>query len=743
MRRMTFAALAAAAALLCLSTPARATVTTVCSPATYTGNSSTRAFTFPCRFLAASDLVVTVAGTAKALGSDYTVTGAGGTSGTVTFTTPPGSSTTVVITRHVDLLQNLALRGSRTLNTGSIEDEFDKTAMGLQQIDATHTADKLAQATKDSAQDAATAAILSAVAALNGTSHSATDTSSVLAFGSTIPRTLTARFADVTNIADYATCNGVTDDTSGLALAISKLPASSGTLVFPTGCTLRVSDQNTISKPYTRVEGNGAKIVQTGTLKRGLTANAPGVVIQNLWLYNNNGNTEYADAPAGSNNAIGIYFDTGCDGCKALYNRVEQWAWSGIRVYQSKYVLVAGNEVIGIGATKPLTAGQNNNLGIELYLSGLGYPGTRVLHNNVHDLAQGYYMGFDWQDVVFDDNSATNIQGQHGFYLGSAVGLVVSHNTVTTTGQNCIKIQISTDTTLNSENNVFSNNTMSGCGAAGLIALPSQAGLTPRFKGLAFSNNTARNTTGPTYSVDQADDYNVTGNIGTGAGTFGLQLGTSNGSGRVGENIFASLQQTGIYSRSTSTAFLGIIERNYILDPALSGTGTSDLRAGIFLSTGEWIARDNVITATTPSLVGSSINVNGAATVTLQRNRTFLNKANVMSGTLLIDGLVQIGTSAGATLVADAQATRQYVVTCSVATTAWTHGAPINPTSDAAITYTVKNTSAGALGTLAWNAIFKMAAWTQPGAATSRSITFRFDGTNWVEVSRTPADVAN
>lgn len=57
------------------------------------------------------------------------------------------------------------------------------------------------------------------------------------------------------------------------------------------------------------------------------------------------------------------------------------------------------------------------------------------------------------------------------------------------------------------------------------------------------------------------------------------------------------------------------------------------------------------------------------------------------------------------------------------------------------ITFTIRNTTAGAIGTLTWAADYKLASWTQPGAGTSRSITFEYDGLNWIEVSRTPADV--
>lgn len=79
--------------------------------------------------------------------------------------------------------------------------------------------------------------------------------------------------------------------------------------------------------------------------------------------------------------------------------------------------------------------------------------------------------------------------------------------------------------------------------------------------------------------------------------------------------------------------------------------------------------------------------------------------------------------------------------------TAFTINAPTNPppSSNAAqiLTLTVFNTSGGALGAVTWNAVFKMAAWTSPATGNNRSITFKWNGTNWQEISRTPSDVPN
>ena len=75
--------------------------------------------------------------------------------------------------------------------------------------------------------------------------------------------------------------------------------------------------------------------------------------------------------------------------------------------------------------------------------------------------------------------------------------------------------------------------------------------------------------------------------------------------------------------------------------------------------------------------------------------------------------------------------------------TAFTINAPTGPQAGQRLTITIRNTSGGALGAATWNAVFKMAAWTQPATGFSRSIAFLYTGSAWVEVSRTTADVPN
>jgi hypothetical protein len=69
---------------------------------------------------------------------------------------------------------------------------------------------------------------------------------------------------------------------------------------------------------------------------------------------------------------------------------------------------------------------------------------------------------------------------------------------------------------------------------------------------------------------------------------------------------------------------------------------------------------------------------------------------------------------------------------------------PTNPSTGQRITWRLRNTSGGAAGTLTFGAAFKTAgAFTQAANGNSRTISFIYDGTNWVETGRGTTDVAN
>lgn len=97
--------------------------------------------------------------------------------------------------------------------------------------------------------------------------------------------------------------------------------------------------------------------------------------------------------------------------------------------------------------------------------------------------------------------------------------------------------------------------------------------------------------------------------------------------------------------------------------------------------------------------------------------------------------------------VIDASLGNDFVMTITN-NTALVVAAPINPPAAGQcqdISFTIRNASGGAHGALTWNAIFKTQATAFSAVANgfSRTVFFRWNGTNWVELVRTAADVAN
>jgi hypothetical protein len=130
---------------------------------------------------------------------------------------------------------------------------------------------------------------------------------------------------------------------------------------------------------------------------------------------------------------------------------------------------------------------------------------------------------------------------------------------------------------------------------------------------------------------------------------------------------------------------------------------------------------------------------NGAA-----KNTPFDAGASVLSKLLVVDGTTNghVTVTYSTSITLDAALGHLFSITASDGV-GFAINAPSNPVLGQRITIRIRNTSGGALGTATFNAIFKMATWTQPADTKNRSIEFEYDGVNWVEVSRTAADVPN
>ena len=136
------------------------------SKASYSGNGTTTAFTVPFYFLEAADVQVILRSSAgvetvQALTTNYTVAGAGVTSGgTVTMLVAPAACTTLTILRNIEATQETDLVPNDRLPAETLEVALDKATMLIQQLD-----EEAGRSLKYPASDAAMSAQIPAATA--------------------------------------------------------------------------------------------------------------------------------------------------------------------------------------------------------------------------------------------------------------------------------------------------------------------------------------------------------------------------------------------------------------------------------------------------------------------------------------------------------------------------------------------------------------------------------------------------
>jgi hypothetical protein len=191
------------------------------------------------------------------------------------------------------------------------------------------------------------------------------------------------------------------------------------------------------------------------------------------------------------------------------------------------------------------------------------------------------------------------------------------------------------------------------------------------------------------------------------------------------------------------------------VDSGQNNVGNTLYRAGIFaysaMLKNVTIARNKVLdtnAAAKTGMYGLVIAPVGASTAVAVRDNAF----RVTGPTRYVHSITTSTTTgewagftvgAGITVTPETIAWKGYDLTYNHGS-ATTVAAPTTDLLGATLSLRIRNTSGGAMGTITWDAAYKMAAWTNPANGTNRSIEFRCIGTGaWVEVNRTPADVPN
>jgi hypothetical protein len=99
-----------------------------------TGNGSSTTFAFAYPVFDAADLVVSIDGTVKTLGVDYALTGVGGASGTIVFTTAPASGAAIVHFRSSALERETDYLELGDLRAAVVNRDFDRIWLALLEL---------------------------------------------------------------------------------------------------------------------------------------------------------------------------------------------------------------------------------------------------------------------------------------------------------------------------------------------------------------------------------------------------------------------------------------------------------------------------------------------------------------------------------------------------------------------------------------------------------------------------------
>jgi len=253
------------------------------------------------------------------------------------------------------------------------------------------------------------------------------------------------------------------------------------------------------------------------------------------------------------------------------------------------------------------------------------------------------------------------------------------------------------------------------------------------FKDNFINPPTTQNPTVGSLNVRACHDGVISDNqmnidLATSAVTWGAQCKIDTGSYNLvvrGNNANRALSNGG----SNSSGYYTVIDSsNILLDGnVVDGTGGGNNFAGYYVTVSGG-ATDNVRIKNPifRALSPAKFLVQGASTNVVV-DTDLENKALAVSG--------------GTAQTLDCTKADNFQLTVSDGT-AFTINAPSYPYKGKRITVDVKNASGGAMGAITWNAVFKLAgAFTNPATGSRRTITFYYDGTNWVETNRAAADI--
>lgn len=260
-----------------------------------------------------------------------------------------------------------------------------------------------------------------------------------------------------------------------------------------------------------------ARITQTATLTPILTINAAtGVYLRNLRTQGKttdyiNNSTVYGAAAV---RITGTSSDIHIEGGSLL-------GMAGLGVFidgTCSDVHVHKVTMTGAGSTYILGSTYNYSAGVAVNPGATNWSVTAC---DISDFAQGVVTGDNLADVRIIDNYIHDIPGQHGLYIETVNGAIISGNLIRNTTLLGMKIQVGTVDAIDADTVTISDNIFLNVGAQGIL-LDNPVGGAPRFRRVSITGNLITGSSGPgieaRYSAGLHIADNFVSTITTGSG---------------------------------------------------------------------------------------------------------------------------------------------------------------------------------------------------------------------------------
>lgn len=455
-----------------------------------------------------------------------------------------------------------------------------------------------------------------------------------------VSRLVQSKLREIPTPADFG---AVGDDTANDTAALqSLLDAHLRVDLGGVGKKYLITDSLTLRTGH-HITGNGAEIRQAtsnkeifnGVSRSDITIH--GVIARGV-------GSDFSDSD--SSRAVFLYLGTSGSRISVTGSKFFNFSYTPVRCAAVSNVNFSNNYVEGPGSPTLTAISSGRCYG---FLSDSGCSNVTAIGNTISKCAQGFRIEATSRFVV-SGNVITDIVGQHGVYLGSALNDgVISGNTI----RNVVLIGIKSQAQNGgSDNNRLSiiGNTIEDAGDQGILLSNGAGGTAQSIKNrnVTILGNSIKTTGGNGINVQNTIGASIVGNTVEASGQAGINVSASQHC-TFSSNVITGSALSGITDESPSTGIL--LHGNQIRNCATSATAGN--KYGLYvLDMTDWTIRNNIISDTAAKMQYGIYLAGGDQTTVIVADNQILNatdygirfkngtdntreyRSNLMAGTL-------------------------------------------------------------------------------------------------------------